>query len=134
MTLAHWDDVEGFAVPDGVRPLGGRWQRLGDAAGSVRLGTQRVLLEPGQMSTPPHTHSAEEEIFHVLSGSATPVAGRLDVTVSAGDTIVHPARSEAHTLIGGDDGLDVLIFGTRVFEHAVLARTGVAWITDKVTR
>ena len=132
MTLAHWDDVEGFVVPEGVRPLGGRWQRLADAAGSVRLGTQRVLLESGQMITPPHMHSAEEEIFHVLSGSATLWQDGSTCTVRAGDTIVHPARSEPHTLIGGDAGLEVLIFGTRVFsEHAVLPRTGVAWITDK---
>jgi uncharacterized cupin superfamily protein len=133
VTLAHWDDVKGFAIPDEVRPLGGRWQRLADAAGSVLLGTQRVLLESGQMITPPHMHSAEEEIFHVLSGSATLWQDGLTCTVTAGDTIVHPARSEPHTLIGGDAGLDVLIFGTRVFsEHGFLPRTGVAWVGDRV--
>jgi uncharacterized cupin superfamily protein len=32
-------------------------------------------------------------------------------------------------LIGGDDGLDVLIFGTRLVpEHGVLPRTGVVWL------
>jgi uncharacterized cupin superfamily protein len=132
VTLAHWDDVKGFAIPDGVRPLGGRWQRLADAAGSVRVGAQRVLLEAGQMITPPHMHSAEEEIFHVLSGSATLWQDGSTCTVRADDTIVHPARSEPHTLWGGDDGLDVLIFGTRSFsEHAVLPRTSVAWVTDR---
>ena len=38
---------------DRVQPLGGRWQRLADAAGSVRVGMQRVVLAPGQMITPP---------------------------------------------------------------------------------
>jgi uncharacterized cupin superfamily protein len=71
VTLAHWDDVAGFNVPDDVQPLGGRWQRLADAAGSVRVGAQRVLLTPGQLITPPHTHPAEEEIFYVVNGSAT---------------------------------------------------------------
>jgi uncharacterized cupin superfamily protein len=132
VTLVHWDDVEPHTVPDRVEPLGGRWQRLADVAGSVRVGTQRVQLEPGQMITPPHMHSAEEEIFHVLRGSATLWLDGTTCTVSLGDTIVHPARSEPHTLIGGDDGLEVLIFGTRVFaEHAVLPRTGVAWIGDR---
>ena len=79
MTLAHWDEVKGFAIPDEVRPLGGHWQRLADAAGSVRLGTQRVSSRPGQMITPPHMHSAEEEIFHVLERLGDAVAGRLDV-------------------------------------------------------
>ena len=48
MTLVHWDDVEGFDIPDDVQPLGGRWQRLADAAGSVRVGVQRVRLAPEQ--------------------------------------------------------------------------------------
>ena len=48
VTLVHWDDVDGFDVPDDVRPLGGRWQRLADAAGSVRIGAHRVQLEAGR--------------------------------------------------------------------------------------
>ena len=50
MTLVHWDDVAGFDVPDRLQPLGGRWQRLADAAGSVRVGAQRVVLARGQRS------------------------------------------------------------------------------------
>ena len=42
MTLVHWDDVEGFDIPGDMQPLGGHWQRLGDAAGSVGLGAHRV--------------------------------------------------------------------------------------------
>ena len=130
MTLVHWDDVEGFDVPDEAEPLGGRWQRLADAAGCERVGTQRVVLKPGQMITPPHLHSAEEEIFHVLGGSATLWQDGSTCTVAAGDTIVHPPQTEPHTLIGGGDGLEVLIFGTRLTpEHGVLPRTNVAWLT-----
>jgi uncharacterized cupin superfamily protein len=100
VTLVHWDDVEGFDIPDGVRPLGGRWQRLGDAAGSVAVGAQRVRLEQGQLMTPPHTHTAEEEIFHVLRGSATLWQDGKTCTVAAGDTIVYVPGDTAHT-IGG---------------------------------
>ena len=129
MTLVHWDDVEGFARPDDVQPLGGRRQRLADAAGSVRVGLQRVTLEPGQMITPPHVHSAEEEIFHVLHGSATLWQDGVTCVVVEGDTIVHPAGGAVHTLIGGEGGLDVLVFGTRLTpESALLPRTRRAWL------
>lgn len=135
MTLVHWDDVDGFDVPDRVQPLGGRWQRLADAAGSVRVGTQRVLLTPGQMITPPHRHTAEEEVFHVLSGSATLWQDGATCVVAAGDTIVHLAGGPAHTLIGGEDGLEVLIFGQRLKPEAgVLPRTNVAWLADSTVK
>jgi uncharacterized cupin superfamily protein len=113
VTLIHWDEVPFHEIPESVRPLGGRWQYLGDAAGSVRVGARRLLLEPGQLSTPPHSHAAEEEIFHVLSGSATLWQGGKTCAVRASDTIVHAAGGDAHALVGGDDGLEVLTFGQR---------------------
>ncbi|HEX7581629.1 MAG TPA: cupin domain-containing protein [Gaiellaceae bacterium] len=135
MTLAHWDDAKGFDVPDAVQPLGGRWQSLGDAAGSLRVGTKRVVLSPGQMITPPHQHPAEEEIFHVLAGSATLWQDGSTCEVAADDTIVHVAGGPAHTLIAGDDGLEVLIFGQRLMPEAcVLPRTHVAWLGDKTVQ
>ena len=131
MTLVHWDDVEGFDVPDDVQPLGGRWQRLADAAGSVDVGVQRVLLAPGQMMTPPHVHTAEEEIFHVLMGSATLWQDGTTCTVAAGDTIVHQPGGAPHTLIGGDSGFEVLVFGTRrTPELGLLPRTNVGWVAQ----
>jgi uncharacterized cupin superfamily protein len=132
VTLVHWDDAKGFDMRDAVQPLGGRWQSLGDAAGSVRVGTKRVLLTPGQMITPPHQHPAEEEIFHVLVGSATLWQDGATCEVAVDDTIVHVAGGSAHTLIAGDDGLEVLIFGQRLMPEAcVLPRTRVAWLADE---
>jgi len=129
VTIVHWDAVAAFDIPERNRPLGGRWQRLADAAGSVRVGVQRVVLDSGQMITPPHMHTAEEEILHVLSGSATFWQDGSTCPVAAGDTIVHPPGTAPHTLIGGEDGFEVLIFGTRLIpEHGVLPRTGVAWL------
>jgi uncharacterized cupin superfamily protein len=129
VTLIHWDDVETREIPDRVRPLGGRWQRLGDAAGSMRVGLQRVRLDAGQLMTPPHAHSAEEEIFHVLGGSATLWQDGSTCAVGAGDTIVHVPGGPPHTLIGGDGGLDVLVFGTRLTpESGHLPRSGIAWL------
>jgi uncharacterized cupin superfamily protein len=129
VTLVHWDDVAGVDVPEGVKPLGGRWQRLADAAGSVRVGAHRVQLAPGQMITPPHQHTAEEEIFHVLTGSATLWQDGKTCVVTAGDTIVHEPGGAAHTLIAGDSGLEVLIFGERLTpEGSFLPRTRQAWL------
>jgi len=88
VTLAHWDDVEGFTISESVKPLGGFVQRLADAAGSVRVGAQRARLAPGQMLTPPHVHSAEEEIFFVLSGSVTLWQDGATCTLDERDTIV----------------------------------------------
>jgi len=135
VTLVHWDDVEGFDIPDEVSPLGGRWQRLADAAGSVRIGVHRVLLAPGQLMTPPHTHSAEEEIFHLLSGSATLWQDGSTWTIAAGDTVVFAPGGPPHTLIGGDPGVEVLVFGQRLMpESGVLPRTNVAWLGRRTVR
>jgi uncharacterized cupin superfamily protein len=132
VTLIHWDDVEGGDVPDRFAPIGGHWQRLADAAGSVRVGAHRVLLAAGQLLTPPHVHSAEEEIFHVLAGSATLWQDGSTCTVGSGDTIVCLPGGQAHTLIGGDEGLEVLIFGTRLAtESAFMPRTRQAWLADQ---
>jgi uncharacterized cupin superfamily protein len=129
VTLAHWDDVEGFAISENVKPLGGFVQRLADAAGSVRLGVQRARLAPGQMLTPPHVHSAEEEIFFVLSGSVTLWQDGATCTVGEGDTIVFNPAGPAHTVIGGDGEAELLIFGERLRpESGLLPRTQAVWL------
>lgn len=90
--IVHWDEVEGFDIPASVHPLGGRWQRLGDAAGTVDVGCQRVRVPEGLLLTPPHVHTGEEKIFHILSGNATLWQDGRTCTVSESDTIVHAAR------------------------------------------
>src|SRR5262249_48399261 len=44
------------------------WRDLARAAGSERTGLRHVTVEPGALMAPPHSHSAEEEIFVVLDG------------------------------------------------------------------
>ncbi len=135
MTLVHWDDVEEFSIPAESAPLGGRWRRLADAAGGVRIGVQRVRLEPGQMITPPHSHSAEEEIYYVLSGSALLWQDGSTCAVEATDTLVFNAAGPAHTLIGEDADCEVLIFGERLrTESGLLPRTNAAWLARSPVR
>ncbi len=40
------------------------------------VGVNRVRVAPGKLPTPPHSHGASEELFYVLAGSGSCLAGR----------------------------------------------------------
>jgi uncharacterized cupin superfamily protein len=134
--ISHWDDVEVRHVDKA--PMGLTVQRLGDAAGAKGIGVNRIHIEPGRLSTPPHSHNCSEEIFFVLSGSGLLWQDEQVCEVRAGDTIVHLADREEHTLRGGPEGLEVLIFGTRhPVEYGWLPRSkamrfGYVWTEGRV--
>jgi uncharacterized cupin superfamily protein len=111
MGIAHWDDVEGGRREQGE--MAAEWATLGAAAGSETIGLNRIRIDPGKLSTPPHSHSVSEEIFYVLGGDGLSWQDGSVYEVRAGDCIVHVADHEEHTLRGGPGGLDVLVFGTR---------------------
>jgi uncharacterized cupin superfamily protein len=111
VTLAHWEDVEPHRPQR--RGVGGAWSSLGSAAGSVNVGVSRIQLDPGEISTPAHVHGADEEVFYVLAGSGLSWQDGATYEIRAGDCLVHPPCGKAHTLRAGDDGLDVLAYGTR---------------------
>jgi uncharacterized cupin superfamily protein len=66
-------------------------------------------------------HADEEEHFYVLAGSGLSWQDGWTYRVQAGDLLVHPAQGAAHTIVGGDDALDVLAFGTG-------SDTGMTWL------
>jgi uncharacterized cupin superfamily protein len=124
--IANWDEVEKERREAGH--IGGDWTRVGDVAGTRNVGLNRIQVDPGKWSTPLHRQTAEEEIFFVLAGSGACLLDGAAFAVREGDCVVHRAR-EAHTLRAGDEGLDVLAFGTRGgTEIGHLPRAGVAWI------
>lgn len=124
MGIAHWDEVEARELRAG--DIGGLWQPLGDAAGAVGVGLNRVRVAPGDRTTPVHTHGFSEEVFYVLSGSALLWQDEATCRVGPGDCLVHLPYAGDHTLIAGDDGLEVLIYGTRGrAEFGALERAGV---------
>jgi uncharacterized cupin superfamily protein len=126
--LAHSDDVasEHHAVKDS--DIDGRWQDLGRAAGSVEVGLNRIRFEPGCRPTPAHDHGAEEEIFYVLAGSGLSWRAGETHEVRAGDCLGYLPCEGAHTLIAGDEAMDVLAFGERrPVELCHLPRAGVLW-------
>jgi uncharacterized cupin superfamily protein len=124
--VVHWDDVTGRRVE--VGPLAGVWRDLGRAAGSVTTGVRHVQVDAGRRSTPVHSHEGEEEIFFVLSGAGISWQDGQAFEVRAGDCLVHLPGGPAHTLVAGEQQLDVLAFGTRrPSALARLPRAGVAW-------
>ncbi len=133
--IAHWDDVESFHVER--PPMGLTLQRLGDAAGTKGIGVNRVRIDPGRLSTPPHSHARSEEIFFVVSGSGLLWQDEQVCSVGAGDTIVHLADREEHTIRAGPDGLEYIVFGTRhPVEYGWLPRSramrfGYLWLEGR---
>jgi uncharacterized cupin superfamily protein len=109
--IAHWDEVDWHRRAKGE--MAADWQRLGDAAGTVGVGVNRVRIDPGRLSTPPHSHGASEEIVYVLGGSGLSWQDEQVYELGPGDCVVHLADHEEHTLRAGPDGLEVLVYGTR---------------------
>ncbi len=124
--VVYRDDVP--AAARGIAPVTGLWSDLGRAAGTVTCGVRRIQCEPGNRTTPVHLEGADEEIFYVLDGSGLSWQDGKTYEIRAGDVIVHRRREEAHTVIAGPEGIDVLAYGTRYWRGgAQLPRAGVAW-------
>jgi len=126
--VAHIDEVEVEVLE--VGPMRGHWRDLGTAAGSVAVGVVRGVIAPGARSTPVHRHGREEEFVVVLQGSGLSWQDGATFTIGPGDCVLHRAGEEAHTLIAGPEGLDVLVWGPREADeathlpHAGLVRIG----------
>jgi uncharacterized cupin superfamily protein len=84
----------------------------------VRTGLRLSDVLPGKLSAPPHCHSADEEIFVVLDGQGELLlwedGGVAEHPVRAGSVVCRPpGTGVAHAFRGGEDGLRVLMYGTR---------------------
>lgn len=124
--IVHWDTPNKYTETAG--DIDSTWTLLGEEAGTVGVGVNRIQVKEGKRTTAFHVHGAEEEIFFVLGGSGTLYQGEASHEVREGDCSVHLPCKEPHTLRGGPQGLDVLVFGTRVpVEICRLPRAGMAW-------
>jgi uncharacterized cupin superfamily protein len=111
-----------------VGHIKGIWRDLGREARTRGVGLRRIEVAEGYFSTPAHDHGAEEEIFFVLGGEGLLWQDGRTFAIGAGDCIVHRPQRGAHTLRGGDGGLDVLVFGQRMDPSlTALPRAGIAW-------
>ena len=87
---------------------------LGDTLGSTRTGVGHLVVAPGALSSPPHCHAAEEELFVVLDGSGTLLLGDEEHAVRAGSVVARPPGTGVpHAFRAGDGPLTLLAFGTR---------------------
>jgi uncharacterized cupin superfamily protein len=111
MGIAHWDEVEFHRRAKGE--MAASWQWLGNAAGTRGVGVNRVRVEPGRLPTPPHSHSASEELYFVLAGSGLVWQDGAVHEVRARDCVIQRADEMEHTFVAGPDGLEYLVFGTR---------------------
>jgi uncharacterized cupin superfamily protein len=118
--IVHVDDVE--AEPLLRTTVRSVWRDIGAAAGSVRTGMSHATVEPGALLAPPHSHSAEEEIFVVLAGDGElelwpdPRAGGENeiFELRAGSVVARPAGTgRAHGFRAGASGMTLLVYGTR---------------------
>ncbi len=94
-------------------------------AGAVKAGLHHRTLAPGVAAVPAHCHSAEQEIFVMLEGTAklelipSPrlVADGVETEtheLRAGHVVCRPAGTRiSHFFRGGDDGAVMLVYGTK---------------------
>jgi uncharacterized cupin superfamily protein len=126
--IVNVEDVEEFERVGAT--VGRRGRDLGRAAGSRATGLKIYDIDPGKLMNPPHSHSAEEEIFVVLDGSGSlgvwaHPRGATEPERFATASERHDLRtgsvvaSQAGTarpleLRAGSEGMRVLAYGTRV--------------------
>jgi uncharacterized cupin superfamily protein len=118
--IVNIDEVERESFgPDSVTaPLATRER-------SDQAGLHWKRLGPGRRGAAPHCHSEEEEVFVILDGECTlelwpsPVlASRgevyTEVALRPGHLVARPPGTKlAHSFLAGDDGVTMLIYGTR---------------------
>jgi uncharacterized cupin superfamily protein len=114
--IVNVDDVE--SVERDGATVGRRVRDLGRAAGSQWTGLRLSEVLPGKLNAPPHCHSAEEEIFVVLDGEGHLLLWERDEVsehpVRRGSVVARPPGTEdAHAFRAGDEGLTLLMYGTR---------------------
>lgn len=82
--------------------------------GAETTGMRHVRIAPGARGTPHHCHGAEEELFVVLGGAGTVRLGEERFPVARGSVVARPpGTGVAHSFLAGEQGLEMLGWGTR---------------------
>jgi uncharacterized cupin superfamily protein len=122
--VLHWDDVAWETVDRGEL----NWQRR-----RLAPGLSQYRVAPGARLMPAHVHVDEEEYAVVLGGSGLSWQDGTAYAVARDDVVLHRPDAEVHTLLAGDDGLEVLIFasgsvtGLTRLPRAGVLRVGAGW-------
>jgi mannose-6-phosphate isomerase-like protein (cupin superfamily) len=109
-TIINLADVDDSASGLGLDFGSARFPR--DAVGAERTGFAHLTLLPGRHQPFGHRHQDAEEVYFVISGSG---AIRLDDAVHPlqAQDIVRVAPAVTRSLQGGDEGMEVIVFGAR---------------------
>ncbi len=110
LPIIHRDAVPERTVA--VGDLAFRRRRIGAAAGAARIGCSLYTVDPGARQMPVHVHGDEEEIFFVLAGEGLSWQDGAACPIVAGDAIVHRPGAEAHTILAGEAGVELLAFAS----------------------
>jgi mannose-6-phosphate isomerase-like protein (cupin superfamily) len=101
-------DVQDMAPQFGMEGIEARFARK-----NLELensGLSRFRLEPGYRTPFGHTHSEQEEVYVVVSGSARVAIGEDVLELGEWDAVRIPSGT-MHAMEGGQDGAEVLAFG-----------------------
>ncbi len=110
--LCHWDEVE--PAIDSTRDLAaGRRRRLGPPAGTERLGLSRWDDPAGRAGPMPRARPRRRGgVLRRARRRRAERTRRAAHPIAAGDVILLPGARRPHTVVAGDDGLVVLVFGS----------------------
>ncbi len=96
------DELDFVNFHDGHEPFGDETAEVGRLLGAEKLGYSVARLRRGDHYCPYHWHTAEEELFVVLSGAPTLRTPRGTFPLRAGDIVAFPTdASGAHRLSNG---------------------------------
>lgn len=82
-----------------------------------RLNVTHVRIHPGE-TVPAHTHTDEDQVYHVVSGTGFVVLDGVRTEVSAGSSVLIPLGTEHEITNTGEDVLDYVFFVVFVPPHA----------------
>lgn len=110
-TTRHLDEVPAETYRHGASEVHDR--DLGSALGSTLTGLSHQTIPAGAEGWPPHVHSAEDEIFVVLSGEGEVRLGEEAFPVRAGSVVGRPAGSRVAHSFRATTELTLLSWGPR---------------------
>jgi uncharacterized cupin superfamily protein len=112
--IVNVDEVEHESWRDGIDTAS-----LATTERSKLAGLHWERIAANRRGTYPHCHSAEEEVFVILAGTATLELWQRDGSIEetplrAGHVVARPPGTGiSHSFVTGPDGVEMLIYGTR---------------------